>query len=285
MEEIVIPRVELQEFERIMTSYPEAESCNYRTCKDVPTHAINVIAIGHIRSHAVRELLRLDHLNKEEANHVNKIIDNHNDLFQLPDEPLGHTDVTAHKITRTDDRPINTKQYRFPPIHKDEINKQVKDLLENNIIQPSDSPYNSPLWVVPKKPDSKGNKKWRMVIDFRALNKETVEDAYPLPNTTEILDQLGNAKYFSVFNLASAFHQIPMHESDAQKTAFSTPHGHYHFNRMPFGLKNASATFQRLMDQVLSGLQGTDMFVYLDDIVIYATSLKEHQVKFNKLAG
>jgi len=76
-----------------------------------------------------------------------------------------------------------------------------------------------------------------------------------------------------------------MHESDAQKTAFSTLHGHYHFNRMPFGLKNAPATFQRLMDQVLSGLQGSDMFVYLDDIVIYVTSLNEHQIKFNKLVG
>jgi len=96
---------------------------------------------------------------------------------------------------------------------------------------------------------------------------------YPLPNITEILDQLGSAKYFSIFDLASGFHHIvAMHESDAQKTAFSTPHGHYQFNRMPFGLKNAPATFQRLMDQILSGLQGNDMFVYLDDIVIYATS-------------
>jgi len=106
----------------------------------------------------------------------------------------------------------------------------------------------------------------------------------PLPNITEILDQLGNAKYFSIFDLASGFHQIPMHESDAQKTAFSTPHGHYQFNRMPFGLKNAPATFQRLMDQILSGLQGNDMFVYLDDIVIYAASLTEHRIKFHKFA-
>jgi len=75
-----------------------------------------------------------------------------------------------------------------------------------------------------------------------------------------------------------------MHESDAQKTAFNTPHRHYHLNRMPFGLKNTPTTFQRFMDQVLSGLQGTDMFVYLDDIVQYASSMTEHQLKFNKLA-
>jgi len=123
-----------------------------------------------------------------------------------------------------------------------------------------------------------------MVIDYRALNEKTIGDAYPLPNITEILDQLGSAKYFSVFDLASGFHQIPMHEAHAKKTAFSTPHGHYEFNRMPFGLKNAPATFQRLMDQVLSGLQGIELFVYLDDIVLYASSLREHELKFDKLA-
>lgn len=107
---------------------------------------------------------------------------------------------------------------------------------------------------------------------------------YPLPNITDILDQLGSAKYFSVFDLASGFHQIPMAIEDAQKTAFSTPFGHYEYKRMPFGLKNAPATFQRLMDKVLTGLQGTELFVYLDDIVICASSLTEHAQKFNKLA-
>jgi len=111
---------------------------------------------------------------------VDRIIGKYSDLFRLPDEPLGHTDVTVHRITTVDYRPVSTKQYRFPPIHKDEINKQIKDLLENDIIKASDSPYNSPVWVVPKKSDSKGNK--RMVKDFRALNEKTIGDAYPLPN-------------------------------------------------------------------------------------------------------
>jgi len=98
-----------------------------------------------------------------------------------------------------------------------------------------------------------------MVIDFRALNEKTVGDAYSLPNSTEILDQLESAKYFSVLDLALGFHQISMHESNAQETAFSTPH--YQFNRMSFGLKNAPGTFPRLMDQILSGLQRNDMFI------------------------
>lgn len=168
-------------------------------------------------------------------------------------------------------------------VHKEEIDRQVSKLLKEEIIEPSTSPYNSPLWIVPKKPDSQGNKKWRMVIDYRALNEKTIGDAYPLPNIVDILDQLGSAKYFSILDLASGFHQIPISKNDVPKTAFSTPYGHYHFKRMLFGLKNAPATFQRLMDNILSGLQGNEMFVYMDDIVIYVKSLREHEIKFNKL--
>jgi len=94
---------------------------------------------------------------------------------------------------------------------------------------------------------------------------------------------LESAKYFSIFDLASGFHQILMDKDDKHKTAFSTPYGHFEYNRMPFGLKNAPATFQRLMDQVLPGLQGIELFVYLDDIVIYARSLEEYEIKFQRL--
>jgi len=297
--EIEIPMVQLEEVETISARRPNDASSFERTNPvsksgnsngETHEHVSHVASIStknapkQERACRIKSLLRLNHLNDEEELHVNKLIEEYNDLFQLPDDALGYTNAMQHKINTTDPRPVHTKQYRYPPIHKEEINKQTKSLLDNGIICPSDSPYNSPLWIVPKKPDSRGNKRWRMVIDYRALNEKTIGDAYPLPNITEILDQLGSAKYFSVFDLASGFHQIPMHESDAPKTAFSTPYGHYHFKRMPFGLKNAPATFQRLMDQVLSGLQGTELFVYLDDIVLYASSLREHEIKFNKLA-
>ena len=199
--------------------------------------------------------------------------------FFLEGDTLEATDVITHEINTTDDTPIFHKQYRQAEIHNEEISKQTKDLLKNKITEDSDSPYNSPVWIVPKKPDPDGNKRWRMVIDFRQLNEKTVKDAYPLPNITHILDQLGGAQYFSTLDLAMGFHQIKMHPKSKAKTAFSTPFGHYHFNRMPFGLKNAPATFQRLMDRVLSGLQGIELFVYMDDIVIYASSLEEHTRK------
>ena len=97
------------------------------------------------------------------------------------------------------------------------------------------------------------------------------------------MDQLGAAKYFSTLDLASGFHQVPVHPDSKSKTAFSTVNGHYEFNKMPFGLKNAPATFQRCMDLVLVGLQGVELFVYMDDIVIYADSLEEHSRKLRIL--
>lgn len=235
------------------------------------------------RADLILQSLRTNHLNSEEKDSLVSLILKHGDRFHLPFDHLGYTNATTHSIPTINEVPIHTKQYRFPPVHKEEINKQVDSLLKDNLIEYSTSPYNSPLWIVPKKPDAMGNKRWRMVIDYRALNEKTIGDAYPLPNITDILDQLGSAKYFSVLDLASGFHQIPMEPKDAPKTAFSTPYGHYQFKRMPFGLKNAPATFQRLMDNVLSGLQGNELFVYMDDIVIYARSLQEHSVKFDRL--
>ena len=123
-----------------------------------------------------------------------------------------------------------------------------------------------------------------MVLDFCKLNEKTIGDSYPLPNINDILDSLGSAKYFLVFDLATDFHHIKMDPKDSHKTTFSTPRGHYEFDKMPFGLKTAPATFQRLMNLTLTRLMGTELFVYLDEIVIYANTLEEHEIKFNNLA-
>lgn len=185
--------------------------------------------------------------------------------FSLTTLPKEHKIVTSHE------NPIHTKTYRYPEANKAEVNKQMAKMLEQDIIKHSNSPYSSPIWIVPKKLDSSGDRKWRIVIDYRKLNDVTLGVAYPLPNISDILDQFGQSKYFSSSDLASGFHQVKMYKDGAPKTAFSVPSGHYEFVRMPFGLRNSPATFQRLMDTVLSGLQGIDCFVYLDDIVIYAT--------------
>lgn len=117
-----------------------------------------------------------------------------------------------------------------------------------------------------KKMDASGKQKLRILIDFRKLNDSAIGNSFPLPNITDILNQLENAQYFSMLDFASGYYQIPMQEEYKNKTAFSTLYGHYEYNRMPFGLKNASATFQKLMNSVLTRIQGLKCFVYLDDI-------------------
>ena len=233
----------------------------------------------------IMDLLDVVDLNPRELENVKHLVNQFPYQFHLPGDILSKTSIISHKIPTTDNIPINVKQYRYPPQLRDVVNKHIQELINNDIIEESESPYNSPLWIVPKKPDSQGNKRWRLVIDFRALNENTIASAYPLPNIAEILDQLCCSKYFSTLDLASGFHQVPIDPADAPKTAFSTPFNHLQYKRMPMELKGAPSTFQSLMDKVLSGLQGIELFVYMDDIVVYAESLEEHTRKLRKLFG
>lgn len=220
--------------------------------------------------------IRDNHMNFEEKASINKILEDYKDVFGELD-PTNITSAGYHEInTIPGAKPTNVKLYRYPKVHEEEVNKQLKELLEKDVIEESNSPWTSPIWVVPKKLDASGKTKWRIVCDFRNLNQITVSDSYPLPNIAEILDQLGKSKYFSILDLTSGFHQIPIKKEDQWKTGFSTPYNHYHFKMMPFGLKNAPACFQRIMNTVLRGLQGSKCFVYLDDIVLYGDTLDQH---------
>lgn len=239
------------------------------------------------RFELLKNNLRTNHLNSEEKDSIVKLCLSYHDIFHLPGDILTQTNTLEHEINTTDPTPISSKIYRFPKIHESEVQTQISKMLKQKIIRPSLSPYNSPLWVVPKKLDASGKRKWRIVIDYRRLNYVTVGDSFPLPNIDYILDQLGHSKYFTTLDLASGFNQIPVAQKDIQKTAFSTPNGHFEYLKMPFGLKNAPATFSRLMNLVLSGLQGNQCFTYLDDVIVYASSLEDHNKKlmnvFNRL--
>jgi len=224
----------------------------------------------------IRELIRVNHLNKEEKESISKLCKNFEDIFYKENQNLSFTNQIKHSIKTKDDIPIYTKSYRLPEVHKEEVQKQITKLLDQGIIRPSFSPWSSPIWIVPKKLDASGEKKWRLVVDYRRLNAKTIEDRYPIPNIADILDSLGRCVYFSKLDLASGFHQIEIQAEDIPKTAFSVNHGHYEFLRMPFGLRNAPSTFQRVMDNVLQGLQGKICLVYMDDIIVYSASLQEH---------
>ena len=161
------------------------------------------------RVNKITELLNLEGLNQPEIDSVIKLVSEFPCQFHLPKDKLCQTSKITHKIPTTDNIPINVRQYRYPPHLREAVREQVQDLINNDIVEESESPYNSPLWIVPKKADSQGNKRWRLIVDFRALNEKTIASAYPLPNITEILDQLGRSKYSSTLDLAFGFHQVP----------------------------------------------------------------------------
>lgn len=220
--------------------------------------------------------IRTDHMNSEEKQEISKLIKEYADIFHLDDKPLTFTSKVKHKIRTKDELPVYTKSYRYPEIHRAEVHRQIEKMLKQNIIRPSHSPWSSPIWVVPKKLDASGQQKWRIVVDYRKLNEKTIGDRYPLPHINDLLDKLGRCQYFSTIDLASGFHQIEMDENDIEKTAFNTENGHYEYLRMPFGLRNAPATFQRVMEHILRGILNEKCLVYLDDIIIFSTSLQEH---------
>ncbi|XP_050310841.1 uncharacterized protein LOC126746579 [Anthonomus grandis grandis] len=228
------------------------------------------------RRQLIKEQLRIDHLNEEEREEITKLCLEFSDIFYIEGDQLTFTNEIKHSIDTNNAKPIYTKSYRYPHIYKEEVKRQISKMLDENIIRPSVSPWSAPVWVVPKKLDASGKQKWRVVIDYRKLNEVTVNDKYSLPNISDLLDQLGKCQYFTTLDLASGFHQIEIDPKDISKTAFSVENGHYEFVRMPFGLKNAPSTFQRVMDNILMGILNKRCLVYMDDIIIYSPTIHEH---------
>ena len=161
--------------------------------------------------------------------------------------------------------------FRLSPKELEEVERQVAELLKLGLIEPSSSPYGAPVLFVGKKDGS-----LRMCIDYRALNKITVKNKYPLPRIDQLMDSLAGAKVFTSLDLQSGYHQIRISPEDVSKTAFRTPFGHYQFKVLSFGLTNAPATFQAAMNDMLRPLLGKFVVVYIDDILIYSKDAKEH---------
>ena len=176
---------------------------------------------------------------------------------------------TKHVIETDTNRPIFAKARQLTPDKFKVAKTEFDTMLTTGVIRTSNSPWASPLHMVPKK-----NNQWRPCGDYRRLNAVTKPDRYPVPNITSLSSKLHGSKFFSKLDIVKAYYNIPMHEDDIAKTAIITPFGLFEFLRMPFGLRNAAQTFQRYMDSIFR--QCDYAFVYIDDILIFSDTYEQH---------
>ena len=220
----------------------------------------------------VKKLSAMTKLEGEQKKQFENLLAQYPDLFAHHDNDLGHTTLVTHKIPLVDETPIKEKVRRIPHGMFEEVRKQIEQMLITGVIRPSHSSWNSNIVLALKKDST-----WRLCTDLRSLNSRTIKDSYSIPRLEDTLDKLAGAKFFSCIDLKNGYWQVEIEESDKHKTAFSVPGlGFYEYNDMTFGLCNAPATFQRLMEQVLYDLNNKICAIYLDDILIWSSSLDEH---------
>ena len=226
---------------------------------------------------------KLGHLDAKDCYILETVLQRYKHLFYgLGSIELVCSSQVEHSIETGDARPIKRTPYRIPCALKPVVEEHIDDMLKRNIIEPSMSPWSSSIVLVQKK-SKDGSIKYRFFIDYRSLNAVTKPDAYPIPNIVDTLDSVGRSRIFTVLDMASGYHQIPTKSDHKEKTAFSCHRGHFQFIKMPFGLNNAPATYQRCIDVVLMGLKGIDCLVYLDDIICFSVTMEEHAKKLGNI--
>ena len=213
-----------------------------------------------------------DQLNPEQLHQINELLANHADIFSTGEDDIGFCDKIKHRIDLIDETPFKQKTRRIPPAMISEVRQHIDQLLSTGIIRKSKSPWSSNVVLVRKR-----NGKLRMCVDYRMFNNRSVKDAYALPKIEEIFDVLQGSKYFSTIDMKSGYRQVEVEESHKERTAFSVANlGFYEYVKMPFGLSNSPATYQRLMEECLGELNMTICVVYLDDLIIFSDTFEEH---------
>ena len=228
---------------------------------------------GSHYTHDVLQDLHIGHeLTEDQQKQVRDLLNSHRDIFSTGDEDIGQCNLFKHRIELNNETPFKQRHRRIPPGMVEEVRKHLEQLLSAGIIRKSKSPWASNIVLVRKK-----NGKLRMCVDYRMLNNRTIKDAYALPRVEDVFDCLHGAKYFSTIDMKSGYHQVEVEEQHKDRTAFTVgPLGFFEFNKMPFGLSNSPATYQRLMEECLGDFNMKICVIYLDDLIIFSNSFEQH---------
>ena len=202
---------------------------------------------------------------------LKKLFNAYRDVFANTDEELGQTKQTQFHINTGNSQPVAVRARRTPYHLRPEVSRQIEMMERRGIIQKSNSPWSAPIIMVRKSDGS-----YRFAVDFRELNRKTVDEVVYLPSVKECLDSLAGSQLFTTLDLNSAYWQVPVAADDRKKTAFSTEEDKWEFLVMPFGAKGAPGCFTRLMSEVLRGLLGNGVTAYLDDIIVGGKTVPEH---------
>ena len=227
------------------------------------------------------------HIGLTDPNHKKKLISflqSKSALFAATDLELTATNMFEFEIDTGDNPPVRTRPFRLAAVHQEFVDSQVKSLLDAGLIEPSSSPYSSPVIVVDK--PRRGQDKdlppqYRMCIDYRLLNRNTRPYSGPLPIIQDVLESLGGARYYSSLDLRSGYHQMPIKKEHRHKTAFSTRNGHFQYKVLPFGVTNGPACFQNLMTAVLGDAMYKHVICFLDDVLVFSPNFESHLIHLN----
>lgn len=224
--------------------------------------------------------LRGEGLTEDQQKRLADLLHRWTHVFAAHEEDYGRTSAVLHSIPTGDAPPVRQRYRPVPPSLYSELRTLLQGMLASGIVTESSSPWAAPVVLVRKKDGS-----WRFCVDYRKLNEVTHKDAFPLPRIEESLAGMKQAMWYSTLDLASGYWQVEVHPQDKEKTAFTTPMGLFQWERMPFGLCNAPATFQRLMQRCLGERVNDYLLIYLDDIIIYSADFDTHLHHLEQVFG
>lgn len=238
--------------------------------------AYSFSAHAHSQQRNERNELEFDFENsplpEDDKQRIIKRLNGIREVFATHEFDIGKTDQTQHRIDLTDAMPFRERARPIRPQDYEDARRHIQQMVDADIIRPSNSPFASPIVLVRKKSGS-----LRLCVDYRKLNARTVRDSYPIPKVEDLLAALHGSSWFTQLDVKSAFYTVPMDPDSAQYTAFTCPFGLFEYSRMSMGLVNSPLTFQRLMERCVGDLNLTELVVYMDDLIIFASDIQQHE--------